>query len=101
MSSILDKFKANGTLVLDLDFSKKSLLDQSGNGNTCVPSAGTAWVTSKKQAGIKCAANQTHFITVPDAPELRSTEGTFIICTDGFRSQYINQTFFDHEAGTG
>ena len=93
--SVRQNLAAN--IVLDLDFRKGTLLDQSGNSNDATPTSTPQWVSTRYGKSLKCDTI-ADLLTVSDSAELQPTSGAIFVFGE-FRKQISSRIFSKRDGG--
>ena len=92
--SVIQRLKAEGALVLWLDFRSRSFWDFSGHGNHGTPTD----VHFAGDRGVRFPAS-TSKITVSDSPELQLTEGTLVVFGEFLSQKEATRLISKRDAG--
>lgn len=77
MSTIREKYGAN--IVLNHNYRKGSILDQSGLGNDGTANGTVKWTRGEKGRALYFYTNSDGYVSVPDSANLRFSSGTLIV----------------------
>lgn len=93
--TILEKYRAN--VVMDINLTKGSLTDQSGNGNNATPTGFNTWGVWRKQRALRFGTGK--YLTVADTAALRSADYTLIAVGD-YQTAVSNARLFSKRGAT-